>query len=442
MRRLVLVLLSLVLVVAGVAGALWWTWRSIDVRAELEARLTEAVGRPVHLGAVEVDARGRVALHDVTVDDDPAFSERPLLHAEAIALDIALESLLDRELVGVSTARGVTLHVVKRGGTTNLAGLFPTRGGGGTGMDVQLDLAITDAKVELEDADRGETLQLDDVDVRVLLSNRGGDKQAAATVAIATVGLHGVALHELTATVRGSNEGFTIDELQARLGQRGRVSGHGELLLSGPRGWSFTLAVAQADLDADLRPIVAAVFPPLAQPLQSTAAAGTLGATVTLGGAGLHWAQVRPSLQGHGTVQLRDLVLPPGSLLVDLAALAGHDGKALTLHEAEVTFDLADDWVSLTRVTADGAITTVPLTGRVSLGGALDLRFDLMPILSRFGGGAYQAIARHATSLPVRIRGTVSKPELAPPTAADAGRSLLGGALRRVLRGDGNGATP
>ncbi len=442
MRRPLLVLALLALVVAGVAGALWWTWRSIDVRAELEARLSEAVGRPVHIDAVEVDPRGHVALHGVTVDDDPAFSQRPLLHADAIGLDIALQSLLDRELVGVSTATGVTLHVVKRGGTTNLAGLFPRRGGGGRGMDVQLDLAITDARVELEDADRGETLQLDDTDVRVLLGNRDGDKQAAATVAIATVGLHGVALHELTATLRASEQGFALEQLQARLGREGRVSGHGELLLSGPRGWSFTLALARADLDDDLRPIVAAVFPVLAQPLAQTAAAGTLGATVTLTGAGLHWAQVRPTLGGHGTLQLRDLVLPPGSLLVDLAALAGHDGKAMTLREAAVEFDVADDWVTLTRVTADGAIATLPLTGRVSLAGALDLRFDLMPILAGFGGGAYQAVAAHATSLPVRIRGTVSKPELAPPTAGDVGRSLLGGALRRALRGGDAGATP
>jgi len=100
---------------------------------------------------------------------------------------------------------------------------------------------------------------------------------------------------------------------------------------------------------------------------------------------------------------------------------------------ATVEFTLADEWVRLLRVTVDREQVAVPVEGGVSLAGVLDLRVDVLPLARIFGGAAPSAIGRYATSLPVRVRGTVQRPEIALPTASDVGRSLLGGAMRRAL---------
>lgn len=430
LRRTLLLVTALLL---GSIGAAWWWWSHRDRTAEVAARLSEALGRPVTIGAMAIDPRGMVDLHDVTIADVEPFEGR-LLHAAHIDLDVSLSSLLDREIVGVMTAEAVELHVVKRDGTTNLAGLLPHRGASrGAPMRVHLDLALHGAQVEFEDADRGESITLERVDLRALLDNRDDAAQAEVELGIARVGLHGLALADVEVTARASPQGLVLDGLRARVGERGTLTGAGELFLRGDRDWRFAVALADVALDADLAPLVATLYPPLAATVDATAATGTLAAEVTVSGAGLHWPRVREHLIGQGVVRLRQLALPARSLLVDLAALAGRPGEAVQLELVTIEFTAAEGWVTLAKVSTDGAAIDVPLSGRVGFDGTLDLRADLMPLVAVFGGGAYRAVARHATSLPVRIRGTVDAPALAPPSASDVGASLLGGALRRAL---------
>ncbi|MBL8946072.1 MAG: hypothetical protein JNK45_23100 [Myxococcales bacterium] len=434
MRRLSLWLLAAVLVLAAGGGAAWWWLRGAGGKAELEAILGEALGRDVRIGVLEVDPRGRVTLRDVDVGNPTGFEGAPMLHADAIDLDVAMSRLLDRELDGVVTASAVELRVVKQDGAINLAGLVrPRRADAGEPIDLHLDVAILAARVLLEDHDRQQSLTLEGVDVRALLSNRDGDRRAEAAVRIAEVGLHGLPVREVAMTVRADGTDVAVDGLTARIGERGTFSGSGRLFLAGARDWTVEGVLEDVDLDADVRRVVAVVYPPLSSSVDATAATGRLGATLSLGGAGLHWEEIRPTLAGEGTLRLYDVVLPKGSLLLGLAALVGRPDAPWSLARADVVFSLAEEWVTLDRVTADGASASLPITGRVSLGGALDLTADLMPLLPVFGGGAYREVARYATSLPVRIRGTVEHPEVAPPSAADVGKSLLGGALRRAL---------
>jgi hypothetical protein len=77
-----------------------------------------------------------------------------------------------------------------------------------------------------------------------------------------------------------------------------------------------------------------------------------------------------------------------------------------------------------------------PVAGRVGFDGSLDLAVDLMPLVEAYGGGVYAAAAKVATSIPVRIGGTVRDPTLKAPTTKDVATSLLGGALRRAVTSD------
>jgi hypothetical protein len=434
MRRLSLWLLAAALVVGALVAAGWWWLRGEGGKAELEAILGEALGRDVRIGALEVDPRGSVTLRDVDVGNPSGFDGAPMLHADAIDLDVALSRLLDRELDGVVTASAVELRVVKQGGAHNLAGLVrPRRADAGEPIDLHLDVAIHAARVLLEDHDRQQSLTLEGVDVRALLSNRDGERSAEAAVRIAEVGLHGLPVRDVAMTIRADGPDLAVDDLTARIGERGTFAGSGRLFLAGARDWTVEGALEDVDLDADVRRVVAVVYPPLSSSVDATAATGRLGATVSLAGAGLHWAEIRPTLVGKGALRLHDVVLPKGSLLLGLAALVGRPDEAWSLARADVVFSLADEWVTLDRVTADGASASLPIAGRVSLSGELELTADLMPLLPVFGGGVYREVARYATSLPVRIRGTVEAPEVAPPSVSEVGKSLLGGALRRAL---------
>jgi AsmA-like C-terminal region len=435
MRKLAIVVGAIVVLVAIATGLAWWSLRSGNAKAELERLLSEALAREVAIGVLEVDPRGHVTLREVDVAEPPGFEGPPLLHAARLDLDIALDTLLAGRIDGIMQASGVELRVVARGSTTNLHGMLPRRDGhAGKPIDVHLDLAITGAHVELVDEDRAETLELEGVDVRVLLDNREGDRHADAEVAIASLGLHGVGVRALTMTVHGDAERVTIEDLHGSIGHAGTLQGSGELSLAAARGWSFALTAAQVDLEGDVAQVIGALYPPLAASVDATAASGRAAARFTISGNGLHWQQIRPTLAGTGTLVLTDVSLPRDSLLLALAGLAGRQGGELALARVEVVLAVAADWITLTRVSTDGSSIAVPIRGRVSLGGELDLLVELMPLVRAFGGGVYAQAASYTTSIPVRVGGTLDHPELAPPRAEDLARGLLGGALRRALQ--------
>lgn len=433
MRRPILVVL-VILVLAALAGGGAWLWlRSADPRERLAAILGESLGRPVEIGALQVDGDGTVGLRDVVVGNAEGWDGAPLFRAGSIDIDVALEQLLDRELVGQVEAHAIDLHVIKRDGRLNLAGLVPARGGGGAPIDLHLDLAIHAATVTLDDLDRDEHLVLEGVDVRVLLSNRDGARRAEAEVEISRMELHGLALEQLEFTARVDDAEVVLSGLHARLGEHGRIDGAGQLFLHGERGWSFVLDASDVDLDGDVRRIVQALYPPIAAGADAVGASGRVAAHVELGGSGLHWDRIRPSLAGSGRLTLLDLRLPASSLLLEVVALAGRPPGPFSLASLAIEFTIAEGWIGLGQVSATDGALVLPIRGRVSLAGELDLSVDLMPAVRAFGGGAYAGLARVTTSIPVRVEGTLSAPKLAPPSARDVGVGLLGGALRRAL---------
>jgi hypothetical protein len=430
------------LIALGFALAQRWLG-SDDARERLERVLSDALGRAVTIGALEVDAPGgSVDLRNVTIASGEGFAGAPLLRAGTLHLHVALDRLLDREVVGVVQARALDLHVAVQGGRTNLEGLI----GHGTGepVDLHLDLEIEASRVVIEDVDRAESLELDGVGLRALLSNRAAERSADATVSIARVGLHANELNEVSFVASARDGELEIRELRATPGQRGSVTGSGRARWTGARDWSFSLAAEGVDLAGEVVPLVAAVYPLLAAVAADPTAPvrGEAGATLELRGRGFHWTSVRPTLAGRGSVSLAKLEIPARSLVLQLAELAGRPARPLTVERGRAEIEIADDWIALGRVEIEGAPFTLPVRGRVSLGGELDLVVDLMPAVRAFGGGVYAAVARTTSSLPVRVRGTTDAPELAPPTPGDVARGLVGGLILRALEPEESPAAP
>ncbi len=433
MRRLLFVVLAILVGASLIGGGAWLWWRSGDPRERLAALLSESLGRQVVIGAVDVNGDGTVVLRDVEVGNPLAWDGAPMFTAASIDIDVALEELLDRELVGQVEATAIDLRVIKQAGSLNLAGLVPRRAAGGDPIDLHLAVVIHAARVTLDDLDRDHHAVLDGVDLRVLLSNRDGSREAQANVEIARIDLHALAIEQVAFVASASNDKVALSELSARLGKSGRLQGAGEVFLRGEQGWSFDLEATDVDLDDEVRPVVAAFYPPIASGADAIGASAQVGARVSLGGTGLHWEQVKPSLAGRGRLALANLQLPATSLLLAIAELAGRPSGPFSLESVAVEFSLANGWIALDRISADEHTVALPVTGRVSLAGELDLKVELMPAVRAFGGGAYAKLAQITTSIPVRVGGTLAAPKLRPPSAGDIGSGLLGGALTRAL---------
>lgn len=445
-RILVWSLLALV-VVAAVAIALLPRMLGSDAaREELQRVLSDALRRPVTIGALEVAGDApRVELSDVTVENVEPFSDAgsggPLLHAQRLRVEVGIDALLSRTLVGSVVGEGVELHVVKKDGKLNLEGLG-RRGEGRPEVphvDMHVDLELTGAHVLVEDLDRGESIELTGVGVRALLSNRADARDARLTVTIAELDLHGVPLHDVLLSGSMSDDAWVLGRLHARVGEAGELEGSGRISPRAEEGPSFRAEAELSDvaLEGSAADAVAALFPPFAAARGEgeREITGRAGATLTLEGSGLSWATIAPTLRGEGEVRVDDVHVPAEALALRIAALAGRPEGPWTLPHGSASFSIEGGWVALKEVRTEEGGFDAKVRGRVSLAGDLDLTVDLMPLVRAFGGGLYAEAARYTTSIPVRIEGTVQAPKLRPPTPADVAKGLAGGLLRRALGG-------
>ncbi|MEM9455399.1 MAG: hypothetical protein AAGF11_14550 [Myxococcota bacterium] len=463
MRRIVLWGSLVLVVVVAAAIVLLPRWLGSDAsRQRVEAILSEALGREVTIEALEVAADASVLeLRGVTVaqPEDLALDapdEGPLLRAERVRLEVALGDLLDRRVVGLGRAEGVTLTVLERGGHTSVHGLGrrPKEGPDAAErppaepLALALDLELSEVLLRWVDLDRAEAIQMHDVALRGHLGDRAGtersEREAVATLTASALELGGVGLREIMVQMRLHGPTIQLTRLHARVGAEGILEGHGVLgravagEAGGPDGpderdWSVALTLRNAALDGPLRDLAAIAIPAVVRvtgaPGEPTT--GRLDATVALGGRGLHWESIAPSLHGTAALGLRDVVVPADTTVLELATLAGREPGPFLLDEARVELSVAEGWVTPT-VLALGSLS-LRVTGRVSVRGQLDLLVDLMPFVERFGGGTYATIARTTTTLPVRVTGSVREPKLAPPRVRDVAAGLLGGAIRRAI---------
>lgn len=383
--------------------------------------LGSAFDREVTLGGLNVGfLYATVKVEELTIANPDGFPPGPMLTASHLKLDSSLRQLFTGVVQGGLVGDGVHLHVLRKGGVTNLDGLIG--GGGGEGgaepPDLDLTMELEASRLTVEDLDTGEKVVVAGVGLVGRLTNRSGVQDAGLRIHVDEIVRAGVTVRDLEIDARHEEDWLKLEKLAARLPGRGTLQGAGRLRVRNGDEWSVKLDAKNVGLDEDMLPLVGAVYPLAADARGEID--GELHAELDVTGNGLTWNAIRPTLAGTGTVSLTGLTLPQASVLARVAQLAGREEGAVTLNNAGAQFQVREGWLEFQRLSASGEQVRYDLAGRVSLTGELRLTMDLMPLVKRFGGGdTYQKVARHVDRLPMRIEGTTVEPQLKAPRAED-----------------------
>ena len=260
-RRTIVAVLAAVAVVGAAVVLLFRGWIGTDAaRHAVERILSEAIHRTVTIDALDVGA-GDVTLRGVAVAEPEGFGDEPLLRADRIGLEVSLDELLDRKVVGNVRATGLTLRAVKLGGRTNLAGMIEP--GHGPAIDLHLDVVLEGSRVVLEDRDGGETLELRGVGIRMLLSNREAERRAEVSATVARLDLHGVEVRDVEVELIAHTEAVVVSRLSGTVAESGSITGSGRVELGDDGRWSFDLRAASVPLRDPVLEVITALFPRL-----------------------------------------------------------------------------------------------------------------------------------------------------------------------------------
>lgn len=389
-------------------------------RDEVARILSRALNRDVTIGELDVGLfYASVDVGTLAIANPDGYPEGDLLSAGRLDLDTSFGELLDGRVVGAVTGSGLEVHIMRKGGGTNLDGLAGDGGdeeGGGETPDLDLELELTDSRLIVEDLDKGERLELEGVSLFMRLTNHAGEAQSGLKIRVASIDQGALNLRDLEIDAALNGGWLDLERLTANLPGKGALSGTGRMRVQGGDEWNVKLDAKEVGLEEDLVPIVAGLYP-----FASAAGGqidGQLNARFAVSGRGLTWELMKPTLAGTGSVSLNGLSLPTDSLLGMLAGDAGRAGGTMALNNAGAEFQLAQGWVKFNRLSASGKELRYDLAGRVSLDGELDLAMDLMPLVKAFGGGkTYGKIKQYTDELPIKIRGTTVAPAYELPVA-------------------------
>ncbi|MEE8106299.1 MAG: AsmA-like C-terminal region-containing protein [Planctomycetota bacterium] len=429
-RRLAYLVVALVLV--ALFGVPWYL-SSESGRKELTAALSKSLDRNVELGGLSVGFLFKdVALRDLRIANPEGFPEGALLEAGNIDVNIGIRDLLDGRVRGDASGDGLTLHIIQKGGKSNLDGFAsrddeePDDEHTGDIPNLSIDLALTGTRVIIEDLDRGEKVTVDGVTVKLHLTNEGGETTSKLTVNIAAIDQPILRLSDLVLNASMANGRVEVSTLGANLGSGGRVTGSASL--DAENKWSAALVLDSITLDDKLQPLAASLFPPMAS--DESPLKGLLEGRFELSGQGLTWAAMKPTLAGSGEVKLNGLALGANSLLGLLAQAVGRDEKgALEMNSAGAQFRVEDGWLHFNRLSASGKEARFDLGGKVSLDGKLDLKVDLKPLAVRYGGRDFKKFLGYINTLDFRIDGTTLAPRIQGPDLGDLAQQGLAGLL-------------
>ena len=393
-------------------------------RAQVARILGRALGRDVAIGGLDVGwFLSSVDVEDLSIANPEGYPEGSFLEAGSLALDSKFKRILDGEIKGGLTGKGLDVHIIKKGDGTNLDGL--AKGGDeekqdeGEGPDLDLTLELTDSRLRVTDLDKNEEIVIDGVGLLMQLTNRAGASNVGLKLRVASIDTGTLVVRELEIDARQAGDYLDLESLRALLPGKGKLTGSGRMRVRGGDDWAVKLDADEVGLESDMMPLVSAMYP-----FASTAsgqADGTLGAHFEVKGKGLTWEAMKPTLDGTGKVTLTDLSLPESSVLALAAQLAGKPAGAIRLNNAGAQFGIRNGWMQFNRLSASGDQVRYDLAGRVSLDGKLELTMDLLPLVKQFGGGsAYREIEKYGVkTLPLGIRGTTGKPKLEAPKLAD-----------------------
>ncbi|MHC4956989.1 MAG: AsmA family protein [Planctomycetota bacterium] len=412
-------------------------------REKLAAALSKALDRDVTIADLDVGLFwSPVEISGLRIANPAGYPDGALLDAEYLKMESSLRKLIGGTIRGGLTGRGVTVHIIKKDGGTNMDGMGGDKRErekekAGEVPDLDLSLDLSDGTFIIEDLDKPDRLEVGGVRTRARVTNQGGMKTADLEVGIDVIDTTAMKVKNLLLKSRLDGDDLVVPELSAELPGSGRLDGNARMGMRKGGGWSADLTLKQVSLDKDMMPFVGAVYP-----LAASAGGqvdGLLDARFKVNGTGLTWEKIKPDLTGEAQVTLSNLGLPSGSVVTQLTRLAGGGGDAVTFNSAGAAFAIRDGWLHFNRLSASGKKARYDLAGKVSLDGELKLTLDLLPLVKTFGGGGtYKKVAEYAKSIPVRIEGQATSPKLKAPTekdlAASVGEKALEKGLEKIFR--------
>jgi uncharacterized protein involved in outer membrane biogenesis len=426
----VLVLVVIPLVVNTEAG-----------RKRVAASLSRALRRDVRIGDLSVGLLfSSVRVDGLRVENPPDYPPGPMIEAGLLKFDVGWRALLEGRLEGTATGKGLRVRVQKRGEGTNLDGLggeprAETKPEGDRGPDLHVGVELEDCDVAVEDLDRGETLALNQVSARFVLSNREGQRDASLGIRVGAIDGRALRVRDLDVQAVQAGDLLDLRSLRARLGDGGTIEGKGTLRVRGAapgEQWNLELQAKGVRIDQQVLPIVRTIFP-LAAAAEGQLR-GSLEGRFALAGSGLTWETAKSTLKGGGDVRLVGMGLPETSVLVQIAAMTGRAKGAVELNDAGATFVARDGWVEFSRLSASGEQVRYDLSGRVSLDGRLELEMDVLPLVQRYGGGELAKYKDKVRRLPLRIGGTTVRPKLELPLEEIAKHALTRAVLDELTK--------
>ncbi len=437
-RRLIKWFLILTIVIVGIVGFVLPLAANTDEgRSKVAEIVGDSVHRKVKIGGLKIGwFFTSVSIQDLDIANPEGFPEGSLVRAKSIDIDSSFKEILNKKVIGSVDGSELVVHIIKKGGKTNLDGMADANeepdqdGSGGPDMDLSLDLA--NSKLIIEDLDKNEKIELEGVGLTMQFTNRKGQAATGLKLTVRSIERDTITVRDLNIDAAQVGDYLDLKSISALLPGDGKLNGSGKMRIRGGNDWNVKLKAKDVAIEKNMVPLVAGMFPMVAS--ASDAINGNINADFTVKGNGLTWVAMRPTLDGTGAVSLNQLQLPAGSLLAQVASLAGRGDGAIDLNSAGANFNVQNGWVNFKRLSASGDKARYDFAGRVSLEGGLDLSMDLMPLVKTFGGGKlYSKIGNTIKELPVRIRGTTASPQIKAPKAEDLLKGAATGLLEKGL---------
>jgi hypothetical protein len=238
-----------------------------------------------------------------------------------------------------------------------------------------------------------------------------------------------IAQAELLARLEGGV--LVSDPIEADV-NGGRVSGSARIVLEGPvPSHSLNLDAKGVEIDSYLAPLTARVLPLLAGDEKDGTAKGTADLSLRVEAAGRSVDELKRSLRGDGVAALNDVAIEARTWLTQLLQASGRGGDRMALDPVRVPFRIGDERVTFEPIDLRASDVLVRLSGHTTLQGELDCLLRVKSTSEVRGVEKYAKWLDPEGFLPLRLRGTVTKPSIVLPGVGD----LLEGALSRG--GDG-----
>jgi hypothetical protein len=269
-------------------------------RRWIEDKGSEALERPIHLQRIKWRWADGLRLEGLSVEDDPAFSDSPLLSVELAALDLDPQALLKRRLSFSLKVEGLSLRMIRDAqGQTNLELLLSQikREGEPAAeeptppkkdeisipipVDIQGEVELQRMTLEVVDRVQDRSLLLRDAFLSLhmpsLSSGEAIDLRFSAVPMLDRRELEPVHFQARVENLLRSED--TVDLRGAMIRAEGRLPGCEAFLESDLKTMGIT-----GRMNLDLGPLVDIVRPFMPQPLSATAIEGQLALSVELSG--------------------------------------------------------------------------------------------------------------------------------------------------------------